>query len=95
MVYRVMAQIKPNVDGTSGTVSNKHESSKFERQTVRLWPDAGRTIGLGRAAAYEAAKRGQIPVLRFGRRLLVPRKALDRLLDGLDFAAQPAASGAR
>jgi hypothetical protein len=90
-----MAQINPNVDGTSGTVSNTHEERKFERRTVRLWPDAGRTIGLGRLATYEAAKSGQIPVLRIGRRLLVPRKALDRLLDGPDFAAQPAAGGAR
>jgi hypothetical protein len=31
-------------------------------------------------AAYEAAKHGQIPILKIGRRLLVPRAALERLV---------------
>jgi hypothetical protein len=35
-------------------------------------PKAGASIGLGRSAAYEAAKRGDIPTVRIGRRLLVP-----------------------
>jgi hypothetical protein len=37
-------------------------------------PKAGASIGLGRSAAYEAAKRGDIPTVRIGRRLLVPIK---------------------
>jgi excisionase family DNA binding protein len=45
-------------------------------------PDAGRLLGLGRNAAYEAARRREIPVLRFGRKLRVPRVALERLLAG-------------
>lgn len=44
-------------------------------------PEAGELLGLGRDAAYEAAKRGDLPVLRFGRRLLVPRAALERMLE--------------
>ena len=44
-------------------------------------PEAGELLGLGRDAAYEAVKRGDLPVLRFGRRLLVPRAALDRMLE--------------
>jgi excisionase family DNA binding protein len=43
-------------------------------------PEAGRIVGLGRNASYEAARRGQLPVLRFGRLLRVPRAALERLL---------------
>ena len=34
------------------------------------------------SAAYNAEKRGQIPVLKIGRRSLVPLAALDRLLEG-------------
>jgi excisionase family DNA binding protein len=45
-------------------------------------PEAGRVLGLGRNAAYDAARRGEIPVLRFGRKLRVPRVALERLLTG-------------
>ena len=36
-------------------------------------PEAGRLLGLSRNAAYEAAKRGDIPTLRFGRLLRVPK----------------------
>jgi excisionase family DNA binding protein len=52
-----------------------------ERETLSV-REAGRVLGLGRDAAYRAANNGEIPVLRIGRRLLVPRAALDRLLDG-------------
>lgn len=38
-------------------------------QTARL-------LGLGRTAAYDAARRGQLPTRRLGRRLLVPIPAL-------------------
>jgi excisionase family DNA binding protein len=44
-------------------------------------PEAGRPLGLGRNSAYEAAAKGDIPTIRIGGRILVPRKALDRLLD--------------
>ena len=33
-------------------------------------------LGLGRTAAYEAARRGQIPFRRLGRRVVVPVPAL-------------------
>jgi excisionase family DNA binding protein len=45
-------------------------------------PEAGRLLGLSRNSAYEAARRREIPVLRFGRKLRVPRLALERLLTG-------------
>ena len=35
-------------------------------------PIAGASIDLGRSASYEAAKRGDIPTVRIGGRLLVP-----------------------
>ena len=42
------------------------------------------TLGISRAFAYEAVRRGDIPSIRIGRRVLVPRAALERLLDGAD-----------
>jgi excisionase family DNA binding protein len=44
-------------------------------------PEAGRLIGLSRNGAYEAAARGNIPTVRIGRKLFVPRAALNRLLE--------------
>jgi len=43
-------------------------------------PAAGRYLGLGRAQAYAAANRGEIPTLRVGRRILVPTALLARAL---------------
>jgi excisionase family DNA binding protein len=43
-------------------------------------PEAGRLLGLGRNAAYDAAKRGDIPTLRIGRLLLVPKVPFHRML---------------
>ena len=43
-------------------------------------PEAGEILGIGRTAAYEAARNGQIPVIRIGKRLLVPMIALEKLL---------------
>ena len=42
--------------------------------------EAACRLGISRALAYEAAHRGELPVCRIGRRLLVPRVALLRLL---------------
>jgi hypothetical protein len=36
-------------------------------------PAAGKMVGLSRNGSYEAAKRGEIPVLEFGRLKRVPR----------------------
>lgn len=35
-------------------------------------------LGLGRTAAYDAARRGELPTRRLGRRLLVPVPASSR-----------------
>jgi len=39
------------------------------------------TLGISRAFAYEAVRRGEIPSIRIGRRVLVPRAALEKLID--------------
>ena len=41
---------------------------------------AAQLLGISRASAYEAAHRGELPVRVIGRRMLVPRVALLRLL---------------
>jgi excisionase family DNA binding protein len=46
-------------------------------------PEAGAKLGLGRNAAYAAAARGEIPVIRIGSLLKVPRHAFDRMLEGV------------
>ena len=51
--------------------------------------EAAKLLRIGRNHAYEAAKQGEIPAIKIGRRVLVPRAALDRML--LKQAAEPKA----
>jgi len=43
-------------------------------------PVAGEILGLSRNKAYEAASRGEIPTLKFGKRIVVPTMLLRRML---------------
>ncbi len=52
-----------------------------ERKTLTV-PEAGKALGIGRNQAYEAVRKGLIPSLKIGKRLLVPKAALDKLLAG-------------
>jgi excisionase family DNA binding protein len=42
--------------------------------------EAATLLGISRAFAYEAVGRGEVPSIRIGRRILVPKAALQRLL---------------
>jgi excisionase family DNA binding protein len=42
--------------------------------------EAAKWLRIGRNQAYEAAHRGDLPVIKIGRRYLVPTAALNRLL---------------
>jgi hypothetical protein len=45
-------------------------------------PDAGKKyLGLSRTGSYDAAARGEIPVIKIGRLLRVPVRAMERMLD--------------
>lgn len=56
------------------------QKDKIERLTYTV-EEAGRKLGVGRAAAYTAARRGDIPTIRIGRLIRVPKSAFDRLLE--------------
>ncbi len=42
--------------------------------------EAARALRIGRSAAYAAARSGELPVIRVGRSLRVPRHRLEQLL---------------
>jgi excisionase family DNA binding protein len=43
--------------------------------------EAAKVLGIGRNLCYDRVKTGEIPVIKIGRRLLVPRRALEKLLE--------------
>jgi excisionase family DNA binding protein len=55
--------------------------SELARKTYKIG-EAAKLLGVGRNQAYEAAQRGEIPTIKIGKRILVPRAALERLLAG-------------
>jgi len=42
--------------------------------------EAAKMLGISRGLAYEMVKTGKIPSVHFGKRILVPRRALEKLL---------------
>jgi excisionase family DNA binding protein len=48
---------------------------EFERLVFTV-AEAGELLGISRAFAYELVARGELPVLRLGRRMVVPKASL-------------------
>lgn len=50
-----------------------------ERMTMSV-EEAAAVLGISRALAYELVRRGELPRLRLGRRVVIPRRALENLV---------------
>ena len=55
--------------------------AKTESPTMTV-DEVAKFLRIGKNQAYEAIRRGELPVLKIGKRMLIPRKALERLLEG-------------
>lgn len=55
-------------------------SAKWDDRSTFTVPESAEILGLSVWAAWQAATKGDIPVVRIGRRTIVPRHALERLL---------------
>jgi excisionase family DNA binding protein len=64
-----------------GKATTLASSAGLPRATMSV-EEAAAYLGIGRSAAYGACREGRIPVIRLGRRILVARAALDRMLAG-------------
>ena len=53
--------------------------------------EVARILRLGKISVYQAIEKGEIPCIRIGRRILIPRHALERLLENLRPVPKPAA----
>lgn len=49
--------------------------------------EAAELLGISRGLAFEAVNRGELPSIRVGRRILIPRSRLMALIDGSDAEA--------
>jgi excisionase family DNA binding protein len=74
------------VDASERPQTHREIVASIQRRTLTV-EEAGRILGLGRSAAYAAVKRGEIPAIAIGRKLLVPVDRLERMLAGEGTAA--------
>jgi excisionase family DNA binding protein len=54
---------------------------KYEGRTTLTVDEVAEVLGVSRWTAYEAVHKHQLPVIKVGRRLLVPKAALEKMLD--------------
>ena len=59
------------------------ETPQAERRTLTV-PEVAERLGIARSTAFDLAKRNAlpVPVIRLGRRLVVSRELVERLLAG-------------
>jgi excisionase family DNA binding protein len=67
--------------GKGGCQTKRQDRSHDRRRTLTV-PEAAEELGISRNSAYDAIKAGELQAIRIGKRLLVPRAVLDRLLGG-------------
>jgi excisionase family DNA binding protein len=81
-----------DLDGVTAT--GDHQSIRGASPLATIVPgerlvltvaEAGELLGISRAFAYELVARGELPIIRLGRRIVVPKAAL---LAMIDLAAQ-------
>jgi excisionase family DNA binding protein len=63
--------------------------SPVEDRLVFTVEEAAQLLGISRSFAYEAVKQGEIPSMRIGRRILVPKAALQRFLESPSIGTRP------
>ena len=60
-----------------------------EERLVYTVAEAGEMLGISRAFAYELVARGELPVIKLGRRRLVPKVGLLALVGQSELEAAP------
>ena len=53
---------------------------ELDRLTLTV-EEAGKLLGISRALAYRMARTGRLPTIRFGNRIVVPKKVIEDMLE--------------
>jgi excisionase family DNA binding protein len=56
-------------------------TDKTEKLTISV-ETAGQLLGLSRNSAYQGIKRNEIPHIKIGKRILIPKRAIEKMLEG-------------
>jgi len=72
-----LSKARENVVGRRGL---PHPAVVEKRLCITV-PEAAAMLGISRNFAYELVRRRELPVRKFGKRLLIPRVALEKMLE--------------
>ena len=64
---------------SAGRMEGEGEDRPVQRLTYSV-DEAAEALGISRASAYEAIKKGEIPFVKIGKRILIPKTRLNDLL---------------
>jgi excisionase family DNA binding protein len=56
-------------------------NTAIEKRLCITVPEAAEMLGISRNFAYELVKRGELPSIKFGKRKLIPKLALEKRLE--------------
>jgi excisionase family DNA binding protein len=68
-------------EAPAGLGSGAVEGGAAANRLTLTVEEAAQALGISRASAYEAVRAKQIPSVRIGKRILVPKAALARMLE--------------
>ena len=68
-------------NGGGGGGSGLPRHTALDKRLCITVPEAAAMLGISRNFAYDLVKQKQLPVVKFGKRLLVPRAALEKMLE--------------
>ncbi len=66
-------------DGGGGSGLPRH--AVIDRRLCVTVPEAAAMLGISRNFAYQLVREGKLPSIRFGKRILIPRVALEKMLE--------------
>ena len=72
----------PTTENAFGT-GDRHPVVPIGERLALSVEEAGALLGISRDLAYDLVARGELPSVRLGRRLVVPRRALEAALGRL------------
>jgi excisionase family DNA binding protein len=53
----------------------------IDKRSCMTVPEAAEMLGISRNHAYELARQGKLPVIRLGKRLIIPRIGFEKWLE--------------
>ena len=68
-------------DRRGGGRRDLSQYAEIDRRLCVTVPEAAKMLGISRNFAYQLVKEGKLPSIRFGKRILIPRAALEKMLE--------------